>query len=172
TEIPQQTEIAPVASPSSDSLDVTQKLLELVEEMTGFPKDTLSLDLRLLDDLNLDSIKAAELIATAVKQVGATGKLDPSALANGTLADVIAALEKVSNQLSVKTATSEKTPIPQASQNNSPPFVNWVRNYAIEYVPQPLTPSTIATDWSQAQVLIVSDVLDLGNLSNAGTSIA
>ncbi|MFM6896195.1 MAG: phosphopantetheine-binding protein, partial [Microcystis panniformis] len=172
TEIPQQTEIAPVASPPSDSLDVTQKLLELVEEMTGFPKDTLSLDLRLLDDLNLDSIKAAELIATAVKQVGATGKLDPSALANGTLADVIAALEKVSNQLSVKTAASEKTPIPQANQNNPPPFVNWVRNYAIEYVPQPLTPSTIATDWSQAQVLIVSDVLDLGNLSNAGTSIA
>jgi NAD(P)-dependent dehydrogenase (short-subunit alcohol dehydrogenase family)/acyl-CoA thioesterase FadM/acyl carrier protein len=172
TEIPQQTEIAPVASPPSDSLDVTQKLLELVEEMTGFPKDTLSLDLRLLDDLNLDSIKAAELIATAVKQVGATGKLDPSALANGTLADVIAALEKVSNQLSVKTAASEKTPIPQASQNNPPPFVNWVRNYAIEYVPQPLTPPTIATDWSQAQVLIVSDVLDLGNLSNAGTSIA
>ena len=163
TEVPEQIEVAPLVLPPSDSLDITQKLLELVEEKTGFPKDTLSLDLRLLDDLNLDSIKAAELVATAVKQVGATGKLDPSALANGTLADVIAALEKVSNQPSVKTAASEKTPVLQGSQNNPPPESNWVRNYAIEYVPQPLTPPTIATDWSQAQVLIVSD---------AATSIA
>ncbi|GCL51473.1 beta ketoacyl-acyl carrier protein synthase [Microcystis aeruginosa NIES-3804] len=160
TEVPEQIEVAPLVLPPSDSLDITQKLLELVEEKTGFPKDTLSLDLRLLDDLNLDSIKAAELVATAVKQVGATGKLDPSALANGTLADVIAALEKVSNQPSVKTAASEKTPVLQGSQT---PESNWVRNYAIEYVPQPLTPPTIATDWSQAQVLIVSD---------AATSIA
>ncbi len=163
TEVPEQIEVTPLVLPPSDSLDITQKLLELVEEKTGFPKDTLSLDLRLLDDLNLDSIKAAELVATAVKQVGATGKLDPSALANGTLADVIAALEKVSNQPSVKTAASEKTPVLQGSQNNPPPESNWVRNYAIEYVPQPLTPPTIATDWSQAQVLIVSD---------AATSIA
>ena len=163
TEVPEQIEVAPLVLPPSDSLDITQKLLELVEEKTGFPKDTLSLDLRLLDDLNLDSIKAAELVATAVKQVGATGKLDPSALANGTLADVIAALEKVSNQPSVKTAASEKTPVLQGSQNNPPPESNWVRNYAIEYVPQPLTPPTIASDWSQAQVLIVSD---------AATSIA
>ncbi len=45
-------------------------LLGLVEKMTGFPNRYALLQLRLLDDLDLDSIKSAGLLAEAAMQLG------------------------------------------------------------------------------------------------------
>ena len=129
---------------------VSQMLLKLVEERTGFPQATLSLDMRLLDDLNLDSIKAADLIATAAKQLGVGGELDPSVLANATLADVVTELEAAQPIATTKTLTAPNPKIPAAS---------WVRNFAIDSVTEAV-PSRTATDWMQAQVRLVADALD------------
>ena len=38
---------------------VEEMIMEIISERTGFPRETLDRDLRLLDDLNMDSIKAA-----------------------------------------------------------------------------------------------------------------
>ncbi|MCP6760338.1 MAG: SDR family NAD(P)-dependent oxidoreductase [Fischerella sp. CENA71] len=146
-----------------ESVDLTQLLLKLVEEKTGFPQETLSLELRLLDDLNLDSIKAAEFIATAAKQFGIGGQIDASALANSTLADVAAVFEKAKNpepkvnRAPAPVATAAKTP--QASATNSQQSFNWVRNFAVEYVAQASAPQT-TENWSQARVLVVADVVE------------
>ncbi|MCI5167416.1 MAG: polyketide synthase, partial [Candidatus Electrothrix sp. GM3_4] len=59
-----QTEIETEEKNSADLL------FALIEERTGFPPESLSMDLRLLDDLNLDSIKASELIAEAANRAG------------------------------------------------------------------------------------------------------
>ena len=83
---------AGVPSPPADApnrrMGVETLLVDLVVERTGFPRESITPEARLLDDLNLDSIKAAELVASAARQQGAAGKLDPSKLANATLADV------------------------------------------------------------------------------------
>ncbi len=76
--------------PSEDP-DRLEVLLSLVEEMTGFPKKTLSAGSRLLDDLNLDSIKAGDLIATFSRRTGTVGKIDPRSLANASLGEIAAA---------------------------------------------------------------------------------
>jgi acyl-CoA thioesterase FadM/acyl carrier protein/3-hydroxymyristoyl/3-hydroxydecanoyl-(acyl carrier protein) dehydratase len=139
------------------SLDLTKLLLQLVEERTGFPQNSLKMDLRLLDDLNLDSIKAADLVATAAKQVGVGGKLDPSTLANATLADLVVALEKaqpLASPLAVSTSTSNNHVNPTSANPSS-----WVRNFAIEYIAQD-APQREPENWSVAKVLIVSDVVD------------
>ncbi len=86
-EAPQST-----AQASPDALDGLEALFSLVEEMTGFPKKALSAESRLLDDLNLDSIKAGDLIATFSRRMGIVGRIDPRRLANASLAEIAAAL--------------------------------------------------------------------------------
>jgi enediyne polyketide synthase len=145
----------PVVKAEIHSEDLTQILLQLVEERTGFPKNTLNLNLRLLDDLNLDSIKAADLIATVVKKSGVSGTLEPSTLANATLAKIITALQQAQPK-----AKSLATPVSLSVQ---PPKIsnpaNWVRNFAVEYVPH--SAGMIANvDWSNAQVLLVGDEVE------------
>ncbi len=67
-----------------------ETLYDLVAEATGFPKKTLALDLRLLDDLNLDSIKSGDLIARYAQSFGLTGEFDPAGWANASLGEIIA----------------------------------------------------------------------------------
>jgi acyl carrier protein len=111
-------------------------LLDLAAQRTGFARETISPEARLLDDLNLDSIKAAELVAGAAKQVGAAGKLDPSKLANATLAEVAAAIRAVAGTAPVTPApaphTEGKVPPPLRIAADEGP--TWVRDFAIEFI--------------------------------------
>ncbi len=96
-------------SEASDGLEV---LFSLVEEMTGFPKKTLSAGSRLLDDLNLDSIKAGDLIATFSRRTGMAGKIDPRSLANASLGEIVAAFGDQGPETPAETAPA----IPDESQ--------------------------------------------------------
>lgn len=42
--------------------EITNKIIAAVSNITGFPTDSLNSGQKLLDDLNMDSIKAGELI--------------------------------------------------------------------------------------------------------------
>jgi acyl carrier protein len=114
-------------------------LLELAAKRTGFARDTINLEARLLDDLNLDSIKAAELVAAAAKQFGAAGKLDPSKLANATLAEVAAAIREVGDPATPKSAaiipaSDKPTPVAAGLPEIFDDSPSWVRYFAIEFV--------------------------------------
>ena len=82
-------EIIPGGLPVIEGKDnIADLLVELTHNITGFEKQSISLDSRLLDDLNLDSIKAAELIGQAARTLGIAGQLDPSKLSNNTLGEI------------------------------------------------------------------------------------
>ena len=66
-----------------------ETLYDLVSEITGFPKETLTLDSRLLDDLNLDSIKSGDLIARYAQSFGLAGELDPAEWTNASLGEIV-----------------------------------------------------------------------------------
>lgn len=138
-----------------EPVNVTESVLQLVEERTGFPKATLSLHLRLLDDLNLDSIKAAELVASAAKQLGVSG-IDPLLLANATLTDLIADLEAAQTPPKLATLSSPQTTSDTGVNSNRS---RWVRNFMIESVPQVL-PVKRSENWSLAKVLIIADTVE------------
>lgn len=82
--------------------DVEALLLSLVEEITGFSRDSLALKMRLLDDLNLDSIKAGDLLVKAMKATGFGGELEPLDYTNATLKEI---LDKLMD--------SENKPVPE-----------------------------------------------------------
>ena len=154
--------MTPTVVASSDTAEaevapsVLKMLVELVVEQTGFPADTISADAQLLDDLNLDSIKSAEVVAQVAKQLGVQGEVDPSAFANASLGEVAAALEELAG---VGTKTVSSTPsqsalssaapsvapsaVPSTTSTATAPvrsvpqpddeITSWVRNFVVEY---------------------------------------
>jgi enediyne polyketide synthase len=124
------------AAPGRSAAEV---LLAAVAERTGFPPESLSLELRLLDDLNLDSIKAAELVAEAAARLGAPDALDPAELAAATLDDVAQAL---------RAATAGAPPSGRPPATRGPlggpadaAFADrpsWVRDFVVEQREEPL----------------------------------
>ena len=112
----------------TESVDESQKSKEVlyakIAEMTGFPEESLELDFKLLDDLNLDSIKATELIVDVTKELGLEIELDPAPLANATLQEIIDVLDshdplKVNNK-------------PTTPKTMNPDEKPWVRNFIMK----------------------------------------
>ena len=142
--LPEKPELKVVAAPTpipstpvAPAAELEDLLLDLAAKRTGFAKDTITMEVRLLDDLNLDSIKAAELVAAAAKQVGAAGKVDPSKLANASLAEVAAAIREVTGG-AMSSAESAIAAPAKAMLTAAPDMLldegpSWVRNFVIEY---------------------------------------
>ncbi|MDJ0697855.1 MAG: SDR family NAD(P)-dependent oxidoreductase [Mastigocoleus sp. MO_167.B18] len=151
------------------SVSVEDIVIDLVVEQTGYPRDSINLQVRLLDDLNLDSIKSAELVSQVAKKIGVQGQVDPSYFANATLAEVAQAFKELSNpQQPPEKINQEATPgifTPVATEEST----SWTRNFTIEYVPQEAAAisseeqkmhnsNLFAVDnWEITRVLIVSE---------------
>ncbi|MEA5529052.1 SDR family NAD(P)-dependent oxidoreductase [Dolichospermum sp. UHCC 0684] len=96
---PLQLSILPISElPSSQVVEskpvkiqeqIREKVVEIAAEKTGLAKEVIKLEYRLLDDLNLDSIKAGSLMAEIAKTYHLEGKFEPSEFANSTLAEII-----------------------------------------------------------------------------------
>jgi acyl transferase domain-containing protein/acyl-CoA thioesterase FadM/NADP-dependent 3-hydroxy acid dehydrogenase YdfG/phosphopantetheinyl transferase len=98
------TDIAPRAA-TDDELE--SLLFSLVTEISGFTRDSLDLNMRLLDDLNLDSIKAGELVAKALIAIGQEGQIEPLDFANATLAQIHQKLVELKSSATPRTAKLE-----------------------------------------------------------------
>jgi enediyne polyketide synthase len=79
--------LARAGSVGAPDVDLEGKLYTMIEERTGFARASLHRDLRLLDDLNLDSIKAGALLAELAREAG--GRAAPEGLANATLGEIL-----------------------------------------------------------------------------------
>jgi enediyne polyketide synthase len=152
------------------SVSIPNILLELVEQRTGFPRETLSLDLRLLSDLNLDSIKAAEFVAEAAKYAGVAGRLDPSKFANATLTEVADALQQLCQEASILNQPQQLASSLPKTTNGKAIFAtksasltnqeenSWARNFIIQYVAEEAQATPTASQqhqWQTANVLIL-----------------
>ena len=66
--------LAPVeAKPAAGPLDrdtLLARLLDLVSDRTGYPKEALSIDLDLEADLGIDSIKRVEMLGALAESIG------------------------------------------------------------------------------------------------------
>ena len=63
-----------------------------IVERTGFPRESVRPDMTFLNDLNLESIAAGEIVARAAQMVGATGRVDPGQLLQASIQQVAEAL--------------------------------------------------------------------------------
>ncbi len=98
----------PVAVKTSESSakdhpenDVPKIVFDMLSSRTGFPVEALKPEYKLLDDLNLDSIKAGAFTAELSKRFNISGKLSTAGMANATIEDII---KKVTALIPAETA--------------------------------------------------------------------
>ena len=153
---------APQPQAGNASQWLEERLFAEVEDLTGFSRESLSPDVRLLDDLNLDSIKAGQLISNIASEAGVSGQLEAAQLANASLREIIEAISQLSAS-SASRAKSDVQPSVAAAPTNAPalsqaPVKDWVRNFVVECVPQPLaTGRAVERDFANMQLMIVCD---------------
>ncbi|MDQ3959668.1 MAG: hypothetical protein M3255_05130, partial [Pseudomonadota bacterium] len=144
----QETKFASSSEPPTPNLKqqdaIEGILIDLVSQKTGYPRESITLEMRLLDDLNLDFIKAAELITGAAREARMAGKLDASRFATARLEEVAAALRALQPNDSVKNAPDQEQPISPVILSIDPEhsdrtrYPSWVRDFAIELQEEPL----------------------------------
>jgi enediyne polyketide synthase len=110
-----ETKTHDVSTPALKSKTVTSTrkemksvLFSLVKDITGYPIDTLMPEMRLLDDLNLDSIKAADLVMKAAKKAGLEDEVDLSSNANATLSEIVDNMLAYAEKRATDSVKSEK----------------------------------------------------------------
>ena len=84
----------PAAAP-----DIADRLLEIVSERTGYPREMLELDADLEADLGIDSIKRVEIVGTMIQSLTLADGVTPDVeelTSTRTLREAIAALEALS----------------------------------------------------------------------------
>jgi acyl carrier protein len=113
---------APNAVPASQAVSgeaLTETLLNVVSEKTGYPKEMLDLNMNMEADLGIDSIKRVEILGALQQEYPDLPKPEPEALAElATLAQIIAFLQAGSAPapaaiLAAMTVVEQKT-VPEA----------------------------------------------------------
>ena len=139
-----------VKSSNVDGDKAKNLLYKKIEKMTGFSEESLELDLKLLDDLNLDSIKATELIVETTQELGLEIELDPAPLANVTFQEIVDIFNN-------HTQEPKKKITPQSTKRVKP----WVRNFIMESQFEELTDIHKGVIASESRVLIISEEQEL-----------
>jgi acyl transferase domain-containing protein/NAD(P)-dependent dehydrogenase (short-subunit alcohol dehydrogenase family)/acyl-CoA thioesterase FadM len=141
---------------------VEDSLLEIVSQVTGFDRSILKPEMRLLDDLNLDSIKAGEVIVKLRKMYPHVGELDPIQFANGTLKDIANFFSKETTPSKAASRPVHETSPKVIETKNQEP-APWVRNFTIRMQPEDRKNTAngstqyVPRKWSGSKVLVLHD---------------
>ena len=98
-EAPQAIEAFESSGPATERDALKARLFSLVQEITGFAPESLEEEARLLDDLNLDSIKAGDLLARLAGECGFGWPSDPKLLSNASLGEITDAVLQLTGQV-------------------------------------------------------------------------
>jgi len=162
---------APAASIAASAVpagaSVEDVIYGTITALTGFERSTLKPEMRLLDDLNMDSIKASELMANVSMHYGIAGELESTPFANASIQEISEAIrgkigsgEKVAAPVSAAAIEAPKKSAPVSriaetslGKNKEP----WVRNFTetFEMAPKPAVGS-----WRQTKVACLASSLD------------
>ena len=134
---------------------VNGAVLAAVEELTGFPVQSLGLELRLVDDLHLDSIKTVELVSEVADQLGIVQSFDAAELADATLGELIERLSELETAAGAAAgATSSDRPAP-ARVDGEPGRVP-VNHFAVEWEEEPMAAVASGAVLARGRTLVLT----------------
>lgn len=99
------------ASPTKPESDVKTKILQTISQKTGFATSAIKPQMKLLDNMNLDSIKAADLIQMISQNLGIDSAGETNHLSNASVAELITYFEKVATTKTSSVTNVSSTPI-------------------------------------------------------------
>ena len=114
-----------VSVPQTQHRDITQDILAIIAEETGYPQEMLKLDMEMEADLGIDSIKRVEIFSAIKGKIPNLPELDPMQLAT------LKTLEQLKNYLANQSQMEQKIEA-QTTVSRTPK------------IPQPLTPELVS----------------------------
>jgi enediyne polyketide synthase len=109
--------------------------LDWIARRTGFPKSAITPDKQLRDDLNLDSIKVAELVVLLAQKLNRRFDADPALVANGRIGDVI---ELILAKSRPREPQAHPASVPGIQAEPAASLAEWTRVFRLERAPVPL----------------------------------
>ncbi|MCD4719168.1 MAG: SDR family NAD(P)-dependent oxidoreductase [Desulfobacula sp.] len=144
-----------VSSLVQSDIDVADILTAQISDMTGYSPDSLKSGMRLLDDLNMDSIKAGDLMVRLIKKTGIRQDLlDTSRLTNASLEEIAQAFDAL---MDTKGASQPVPQLDAALSALGPAQLGktWVREFSAEFMEKELPSGIETSDWQNANILIL-----------------
>lgn len=141
---------APAPAPARASqTEIFGLIQDYVVSEFGYPRDMVVPEARMGEDLNLDSIKSVEVVATAMGRLGL--RHEPSGLTGLKLGDLAQRLQEMS-----QSGTQEEGAATPAAPAPSEPEVipAWVRAFDKRLHPEPLGAATL--EWPEGPVLLAA----------------
>jgi len=102
----------PAARPAEDSGKIREAMLAVVSELTGYPEETLDLDMDIEADLGIDSIKRVEILSTLEERMPGLPSVSPEVMGS------LKTLGQISEYLT-QTGNSDSNASPVDSQEES-----------------------------------------------------
>jgi len=148
-------EVVSPANPSSIPayVDTRAVLLDAIHKQTGFPVDTLTDDLRMIDDLHMDSIKTVQVVVDVAVTIGYAGDFDPADIANSTLGEIVQALQtRIATANEGRSGSLSPTRAAEIAKN----YPGWTRNFVMRWHDAPL-PEASESFWKGRSVSVLDD---------------
>lgn len=121
------------AAEAPDMSDIEAAVLQIVAEETGFDAENLSLDLKLLDDLNMDSIKSAELFIKIADKFNVADRVDLNNHSDLSIGQLVESIKAVTGAGENADATGVS---PGSGESGPHPGrIDWVRNFVMTEAP-------------------------------------
>ncbi len=141
----------PTLSPQSPDLDITalsNDMLIIVSEKTGYPVEMLELSMDMESDLGIDFIKRVEILGAMQEQHPELPEVNPAELAE------LRTLQQIVDHLSVSVNSDQLTVNSQHSTDNGQRITD---NAPQSLVPTPQSPAFDVTALSNDMLVIVSE---------------
>ena len=134
-------------------IDTRATLLDAIYKHTGFPVDTLSDDLRMIDDLHMDSIKTVQVVVDVAIAIGYAGDFDPADIANSTLGEIVQELEaRIASANEGRSGSLSPTRAAEIAKH----YPGWTRNFVMRWQEAPL-PDAPEDFWKGHSVCVLDD---------------
>ncbi len=130
-------------------------VLASVEAQTGFPVESLTLDLRLVDDLHLDSIKTVELVSDVAEQLQIAVDFDAAEFADVTLGELVERMEALHVDSTESRGSGAATGAAEAASEATPERP-WIADFALEWEHEPLPTATSRSDLGAGRALLLA----------------
>jgi acyl transferase domain-containing protein/NAD(P)-dependent dehydrogenase (short-subunit alcohol dehydrogenase family)/acyl carrier protein len=164
--------------PVGNEQSVEEIVIRLVAERTGFPQESIKPEMTFLNDLNIESIAAGEIIAKAAHQAGVGGKIDPGQFLQSSIREVAGTIRAITaDAVPSKPATvnvQDKSGLLDVLERLTGK-TSWVRTFDVRYTEEAVSPP--ASELYQRAlkhkaVLVVSDPAHADQAQTIGLAFA
>lgn len=142
------------ATDDASQQSILSYAIDWISQRTGFPPTAIAPEMKLRDDLNLDSIKVGELVYTVSQKLNRQVPADPSAYANARLSKL---LDVIQNEFRVRNADDVSQVKGITGSPPLPALAEWIRTFQVTHTHTPLSEEKFMRIPTHGSLCVIGD---------------